>query len=72
MVGEFPDPYLGAQIPAWSADGRRIALYNAADTGRDKIVLASIAPDGSDGRVLVRAGADGGLVADQAWRRRGR
>ena len=66
MVGEFPDPYLGAQIPAWSADGRRIVLYNAANAGRDKVVLTSIAPDGSDGRVLVRAGADGRPVADPA------
>ena len=67
MVGKFPDPYLGgAQIPAWSADGRRIVLYNAANAGRDKVVLTSIAPDGSDGRVLVRAGADGRPVADPA------
>ena len=66
---------MSARLPAWSADGRRLALYNpaynpAAHGGyvsqRDEVVLASSAVDGSDGRVLVREGADGELVADQA------
>ena len=61
---------MSARLPAWSADGRRLALYNLAHGGhfgqRDKVVLASSAVDGSDGRVLVREGADGELVADQA------
>ena len=67
LVGrlEYQHRRIGAWIPAWMGDGRRIGLYNAADGGRDEVVLASVAPDGSDGRVLVRAGADGGLVADQ-------
>ncbi len=53
-------------LTAWSADGQRLALYNPAHGDRDDVVLASSAPDGSDWRVLVREGADGGLVADQA------
>ena len=61
---------VGGLLPAWSADGQRIALYNAThDVQRDRrndVVLSSVAPDGSDGRVLVRDGADGELVADQA------
>ena len=70
-VGEFPNVGHGAQLPAWSADGRWIALYNAVLGSRDEVVLAGIAPDGADRRVLVREHA-GQLVAEQAWRRRGR
>ena len=61
---------VGGLLPAWSADGQRIALYNPAhDVQRDRrndVVLSSIAPDGSDWRVLVREDARAGLVADQA------
>ena len=65
-VGEFGYQH-PAQLPAWSADGRRIALYAAAPASgsRDEVVLASVAPDGTDRRVLVRQRA-GQLVADQA------
>ena len=55
-----------ALVAPWSADGRRIALYSPAHGDRGGVVLASGAPDGSDWRALVRAGADGRLVADQA------
>ena len=65
LVGEFGSQRR-AQPPAWSADGRRIALYNAAYGRYDEVVLTSIAPDGSDWRVLVREDTGGGLVADQA------
>ena len=58
--------YARGQLPAWSADGRRIVHYNPGHDRHDDIVLSSIAADGSVGRVLVRAGADGGLLADQA------
>ena len=58
------------QLPAWAADGQRLVLYNPAHGDhfgrRDEIALTSVAPDGSDRRVLVRDGADGELVADQA------
>ena len=64
LVGRFP--HFATELPAWSADGKRIALYNAAHGDRDDVVLASVAPDGSDWRALVHAGADGGLVADPA------
>ena len=64
LVGKFP--HFATELPGWSADGRRIALYNAAHGDRDEVVLASVAPDGSDWRALVRAGADGALVADPA------
>ena len=68
-VGWLEYQHIGAWIPAWTGDGRRIALYNAAHGvyfgRRDEVVLASVAPDGSDWRVLVREGADGELVADQ-------
>ena len=57
---------VGAGLPAWSADGRRLVHYNPGHDRYDDIVLSSIAADGTDPRVLVRAGADGGLVADQA------
>ena len=57
---------VGALLTAWSADGRRIAIYNPAPDDGGEAVLASITPDGADWRVLVRAGANGGLVADQA------
>ena len=61
---------VGGLLPAWAADGQRIALYNPAHGAhfgrRDEVVLTSSAADGSDGRVLVREGADGELVADQA------
>ena len=57
-------------LPAWTADGQRLVLYNLAHGDhighRDEIALTSVAPDGSDRRVLVRDGADGELVADQA------
>ena len=66
LVGELPLPHFVSLVPAWSADGRRIALYNATDADRDKVVLASSAPDGSDWRVLVRERAGEELVADQA------
>ena len=55
-----------ALVAPWSADGRRIAFYSPAHGDRGVVVLASGAPDGSDWRALVRAGADGRLVADQA------
>ena len=64
-VGEFGYQQTLGQRPAWSADGRRIALYNAAHDRYDEVVLTSIAPNGSDARVLVREGA-GRLVADPA------
>ena len=61
---------VGAGLSAWAADGQRLVLYNPAHGaplgyGRE-IALSSVAPDGSDWRVLVREGADGELVADQA------
>ena len=65
-VGTFPNVAFAAPLPAWSADGRWIALYNQVVGGRDEVVLAGIAPDESDWWVLVREGADGELVADQA------
>ena len=64
LVGKFP--HFATELPAWSADGRRIVLYNAAHGDRDDVVLASVAPDGSDWRALVHAGADRELVADPA------
>ena len=57
---------VGAGLPAWSADGRRIVHYNPGHDRFDDIVLTSIAADGSDWQVLVREDAGGGLVADQA------
>ena len=59
QTGAFRYPRHGALLPAWSADGRRVALYNAvpaagAAGSHEEVVLASIAPDGSDPRVLVR------------------
>ena len=58
--------YARGQLPAWSADGRRIVHYNPGHDRYDDVVLSSSAADGTDPRVLVRAGADGGLLADQA------
>ena len=66
LVGELPNPHFVSLVPKWSADGRRIALYNAAEIDRDDVVLATIAPEGSDWRVLVRERAGEGLVAEQA------
>ena len=65
-VGAYSYPNEGSLIPAWSSDGTRLALYNVEDTygTRGEVVLRSTAPDGSDGRVLVRERQ--GLVADQA------
>ena len=59
---------VSGRLPAWAADGQRLVLYNPAhgDRSRDEIALTSVAPDGSDRLVLVRDGADGELVADQA------
>ena len=58
---------------AWSLDGARLAVLMkpfsiADDLVLDEyadIVLYTVAPDGSDLRVLVRVGADGELVAEQ-------
>ena len=63
-VGEFGYQPVG-QRPAWSPDGRRITLYNAAHDRYDEVVLTSVAPNGSDERVLVRELA-GRLLADPA------
>ena len=62
MVGLEGQPVgeVSALLPAWSADGRRIVLYNPAHGDRDDVVLASVAPDGSDWWVLVREDARAG------------
>ena len=54
-------PRSGARsVPAWSSDGKRIALYQPSEGGGGvrysggEVVLASVASDGSDPRMLVR------------------
>ncbi len=44
---------------SWSPDGSRIAVYAGSDSA---VVLYTVAPDGSDSRVLVEKAADGSLV----------
>ena len=53
-------------LAAWAPDGSRIAIVRRSQhvNNLGDVVLYSVAPDGSDGRVLVRWGR--GLVADQA------
>lgn len=49
---------------SWSPDGRRIAVHNA---DREKsVALYTIAPDGSDIKVLLRRDADGSLLPGYA------
>ena len=43
---------------SWSPDGTRIAVLGRYDGGG---YLATVAPDGSDFRVLVNANEDGGV-----------
>ena len=45
---------------SWSPDGSRIAVH---DSYSPNVVLYTVAPDGSDGRILVEKAADGSLVA---------
>ena len=45
---------------AWSPDGSRVAVVMPGGSGA---VLATVAPDGSDARVLARRGEDGALEA---------
>ena len=53
----------GAPVaPAWSPDGARIAVVRTPETAAN-IVLYTIAPDGTDLRMLVRRDADAGLQA---------
>ncbi len=68
-VHESPHIYDARSVPAWSHDGKRIALYQPSKGGggvrysRGEVVLASVASDGSDPRMLVHD--HDGLVAER-------
>ena len=54
-------------VAAWSPDGLRIAIsLVTADTGPGDVMVYSVAADGDDVQVLVRAGAGGHPVAAQS------
>ena len=50
----------GGLYTAWSPDGSRVAVVVPESSG---VVLATVAPDGSDARALVRRGENGALEA---------
>ena len=50
--------------PAWSANGERIAVYNYHPDA--EVALYTIAPDGSDARVLIRRTVNGTLQPGQS------
>ena len=56
-VWRLPGP--GNQA-SWSPDGSRIAIYAG---GNSRVVLYTVAGDGSDGRILVEQAEDGSLIA---------
>ncbi len=68
-VHESPHVYEARSVPAWSPDGTRIALYQPSEGGSGfrysggEVVLASLASDGSDPRMLVRD--HDGLMAER-------
>ena len=55
----------GGLFAAWSPDGSRIAVVVPESSG---VVLATVAPDGSDAKALVRRGENGELEAVGAAR----
>lgn len=50
----------GGLYAAWAPDGSRVAVVVPESSG---VVLATVAPDGSDAKALVRRGQDGDLEA---------
>lgn len=68
-VHKSPHVYDARSVPAWSPDGKQIALYQPSAGGSGyrysggEEVLASVASDGSDPRVLVRD--HNGLMAER-------
>ncbi|MYD92375.1 MAG: hypothetical protein F4Y02_01510 [Chloroflexi bacterium] len=65
VVGRTPEQFAsdrGRAAAAWAPDGSRIAVRAAGDpTPSGEVALYTMAPDGSDVRVLVRGNGDGGL-----------
>ena len=69
-VSRTPIGLSGGTVAAWSPDGDRIAVASA-EASDDDTVLYSMAPDGSDLRVLVRSDDEGRLQSMGARRRDG-
>lgn len=65
IVGRSPEEFAnerGRAAAAWAPDGPRIAVRAAGNpTLSGEVALYTMAPDGSDVRVLVRGDGDGGL-----------
>ena len=65
IVGRSPEEFASEQgraTAAWAPDGSRIAVRAAPyPSSKGAAVLYTMAPDGSDVRVLVRGDGDGGL-----------
>ncbi len=72
-VGTLPMGLHNGAVPAWSPDGARIAVRSAAELNRGKVdtELYTMAPDGTDVRILVRPDADGAPQAAGARPRGG-
>ena len=64
-VGKSPVNMRHGSLAAWSPDGARIAVGSVGrpDRSDSDIVLYSMAPDGTDLRILMRHDADAGLQA---------
>ena len=68
-VGRSPINLTGQtsrSVPAWAPDGARIAIVNTERRDlnlRQHVVVYTMAPDGTDLRILVRHDADAGLQA---------
>ena len=65
LVGRSPEEFAkerGRAAAAWAPDGSRIAVRAAGNpTPNGEVVLYTMAPDGSDVRVLVRGAGDEGI-----------
>ena len=65
LVGRSPVTFEDGVVAAWSPDGDQIAISSVGRPSQDGTLLYTMAPDGTNDRVLVRA-SGAGLVAENS------
>ena len=65
LVGRSPVTFEDGVVAAWSPDGNRIAVSSVGRPNQHGTLLYTMAPDGTNDRVLVRA-SGAGLVAENS------
>ena len=65
LVGRSPVTFEDGVVAAWSPDGDQIAISSVGRPNQDGTLLYTMAPDGTNDRVLVRAGR-AGLTAENS------